>query len=210
MNNTRTKTMVETAVMLALAIVLSFLHLPSLPYGGHITLCSALPVILVAYRHGMKWGVFAGFVYSLLNILLHLSELRGYTWAILAGCLLFDYILAGTVLGLGGLFHSRMQNPSAALICGTLLALFMKYMVHVISGFIFFREYAVSVLSQEGFLFGKEILGNTSGNLLYFLYSLVYNGLHMIPEMILSAIVAGVVGAVPVFAKRQRLSHEKA
>ena len=41
-----------------------------MPNGGSITLLSMLPFILVSYRHGTKWGLFTGFVNSLLQMLL--------------------------------------------------------------------------------------------------------------------------------------------
>ena len=50
----------ESAVMIALATILSLFKLVDLPYGGSITLASMLPVLLIAYRYGTAWGLLTG------------------------------------------------------------------------------------------------------------------------------------------------------
>ena len=64
----KTRTLVECALMIALATVLGFIPLYELPHGGSITLVSMLPVLLVSYRHGTRWGVFTAFVHSLIQL----------------------------------------------------------------------------------------------------------------------------------------------
>ena len=53
--------LVESALLLAVAAVLSIIKVLDLPYGGSVTACSALPILLVAYRHGTPWGLFTAF-----------------------------------------------------------------------------------------------------------------------------------------------------
>ena len=50
MQSFQTKRLVESALMIALSTILSFIVLFPLPFGGSITPCCMLPVILVAYR----------------------------------------------------------------------------------------------------------------------------------------------------------------
>lgn len=52
-NNTRK--LAETAVLLALGTVLSFVKV-DMPMGGGMTICSMLPLIVVSWRYGWKWG----------------------------------------------------------------------------------------------------------------------------------------------------------
>ena len=66
----KTRTLVECALMIALGTVLANIKIFEMPNGGSITLLSMLPFILVSYRHGTKWGLFTGFVNSLLQMLL--------------------------------------------------------------------------------------------------------------------------------------------
>ena len=48
----------ESAIMLAFATVLSLVKIVDLPYGGSITACSMLPILIIAYRYGTGWGLF--------------------------------------------------------------------------------------------------------------------------------------------------------
>ena len=67
----KTKRITESAMLLAVAIVLelvSKMFIPEMPFGGQITLVSMLPVVLISYRHGVKWGLIAGVAYALLEM----------------------------------------------------------------------------------------------------------------------------------------------
>ena len=133
---TKTKRLTESAMLLAIAIVLELIakmFIPEMPFGGQITLVSMLPVVLISYRHGVKWGHVAAFTYALLEMALGAKTvsaafLPGYfgdgTMILnaMAMCLL-DYVLAFTVLGLGGIFRNKMENKGTALACGSLVAL---------------------------------------------------------------------------------------
>ena len=70
---TKTKRLTESAMLLAIAIVLelvSKMFIPEMPFGGQITLVSMLPVVLISYRHGVKWGLWAGVAYAAMEMLL--------------------------------------------------------------------------------------------------------------------------------------------
>ena len=58
-----TRKLIEGSMMIALATVLSIFKLVEMPYGGSVTLASMLPVIIFAYRHGILWGLGAGFAH---------------------------------------------------------------------------------------------------------------------------------------------------
>ena len=49
--------MCECAIMIALAAVLSFVKILELPYGGSVTAFSIVPIVIISYRHGVKWGL---------------------------------------------------------------------------------------------------------------------------------------------------------
>ena len=51
MKNQKVVRLVESALLLALATVLSLIKVLDLPYGGSVTACSMLPILLIAYRH---------------------------------------------------------------------------------------------------------------------------------------------------------------
>ena len=58
----KTRVLVECALMIALGTILGFIPVFELPHGGSITLVSTLPIVLVSFRHGVKWGTLTAFI----------------------------------------------------------------------------------------------------------------------------------------------------
>ncbi len=208
MQKQKTLKLVETGILLAIGTVLSVIQPFQLPFGGGITIFSMLPVVLLSYRHGVKWGLFSGFIYSLLQIAAGFGTVKGFfvpeEYALAAGlCIvLLDYVLAYMVLGFGGVFRNRMK-PAPALFLGALFALFLRYLVHIVSGTVFFGAWAEYFFTQEGFYsIGAVIVEHFSGTELSLIYSVFYNGLYMIPEMILTCIAALAVSKIPYIVKK--------
>ena len=207
----KTKRLTESAMLLSIAIVLelvSKLFIPEMPFGGQVTLASMLPVVLISYRHGVKWGLISGAAYAGMEMLLGAKTVAaafqpGYfgdgTMIVnaLIMCLL-DYLLAFTLLGLGGCFRDRIKHPGVALSCGSLVALGTRYAAHTLSGYILFSGWAEWFFTQDGFpAWGAALVEALSPEALGFVYSLVYNGMYMIPEMITTAIAAVFIAKVP-------------
>ena len=104
-------------MLIALAVVLELVGrmvIPPMPFGGQLTLCAMLPIVLISYRHGVRWGLTAGFGYSLVQMALGADVVTaafqpGYfgdgtqIFRALTMCLM-DYVLAYSLLGLGGCF----------------------------------------------------------------------------------------------------------
>ena len=207
----KTRRLTESAMLLALAIVLELvakLFIPEQPFGGQITLVSMLPVVLISYRYGLKWGFVSAFAYALIEMAIGMKTvsaafLPGYfgDGALLGKALLMcllDYVLAFTALGLGGIFRNRIKNKGAALLCGSLVALGARYLCHICSGYILFQEYAQWFFTQEGFpAWGAQLVAALEPTLLGWVYSIVYNGMYMLPEMILTAVAALFVVRIP-------------
>ena len=207
----KTKRLTESAMLIALAVVLEIVGrtvIPPMPFGGQLTLCSMLPIVLISYRHGVKWGVTAGFAYSLVQMALGADTVSaafqpGYfgdgtmIFNAIIMCL-FDYIIAYTALGIGGCFREKIKNSGISLMCGSLVALGGRYLAHIISGYVLFSGWAEWFFTQEGFpAWGAEMVASLSPQMLGLSYSVVYNGLYMIPEMILTAVVAVLVARIP-------------
>lgn len=64
----KTRILVEGALMIALSTVLSMIQIPLMPHGGSITLFSMVPILVMSYRHGAKWGIMTAFVNSLIQL----------------------------------------------------------------------------------------------------------------------------------------------
>ncbi len=211
MRNKRIHMMVESAILLTLGVVLEFvskMFIPEMPFGGQVTLVNMLPVVLISYRYGVKWGTFSAFVYSMLQMAMGLNTVTaafqpGYFGD---GTMIFnaiimvvlDYLIAYTVLGLGGIFRNKIKNPGLSLMCGSILALTCRYVAHILSGYILFAGWAEWFFTQEGFpAWGASLVESVEPGMLGFLYSLIYNGMYMVPEIILTAIAAFLIARIP-------------
>ena len=208
---TKTKRLTESAMLLAMAIVLELVSksfIPEMPFGGQITLVSMLPVVLISYRHGVKWGLVSGLCYALIEMVIGAKTVAaafqpGYfgdeTMILnaLIMCLL-DYILAFSLLGLGVIFRNKIKNPGLSLMCGSLVALGARYLAHVLSGYILFSGWAEWFFTQDGFpAWGAKLVQSLTPGVLGWVYSLVYNGMYMVPELILTALASLLIARVP-------------
>ena len=206
----KTKRMTESAMLLALAVVLELVGkmvIPPMPFGGQLTLVSMLPIVMISYRHGIRWGLVSGFAYSLIQMALGAGTVTaafqpGYfgDGVMLGRALLMcvlDYVAAYTLLGLGGLFRSG-KNTGRSLVLGSLVALGSRYLTHILSGYLLFSGWAEWFFTQEGFpRWGQTLVAELSPQALGWVYSAVYNGMYMIPEMLLTALAAALLSRIP-------------
>ena len=82
--------------------------------------------------------------------------------------------------------------------CGSLVALGARYVAHILSGYILFSGWAEWFFTQDGFpAWGASLVQSLSPNMLGLVYSIVYNGFYMIPELILTAIASLLIARVP-------------
>ena len=188
----KTMKLVLGGVIVALGTVLSLIKVYELPYGGSITLCSMLPILLYAYKYGMKWGIFVGLVYSITQFILGTGAVKGFSLLTALGVVVFDFLLAFAVLGACGIFKRFIKNDVLAFGLGAVVAILLRYISHILSGVIFFGSYAQWYFGQEGMNMGSEILSKFSGNGLVLVYSIIYNGSYMIPELIIT-VAAGCI-----------------
>lgn len=166
----KTRTLVECALMIALGTVLANIKIYELHNGGSVTLFSMLPFILISFRHGVKWGLFTGFVNSLLQMLLGFWAPPTPGLLPLVGMILLDYVLAFTLLGLAGAIAKPFHNRMLGVAVGSAAVCAIRFVC--------------------SFLSGVLIWGNLSDGLPAWIYSLTYNGSYMLPETILTTIAA--------------------
>lgn len=163
----KTRTLVECALMIAVGTVLANIKIFEMPNGGSITLLSMLPFILVSFRHGVKWGLFTGFVNSLLQMLLGFWAPPVRLWL----GILLDYVLAFTLLGLACVFAKPFKNRMAGVAVGTAAVCFLRFLCSYFSTV--FVWFATAPAGTPVWLFG-----------------LTYNGAYMLPETILTTVAA--------------------
>lgn len=179
----KTKVLVEGAVMVALATVLSYIRVFKLPWGGSITLLSMLPIALFSIRRGLKPGFMASFAFALLQFAQGIGD-GLFGWGLTAGmliaCIVLDYLGAFTVLGIAGIFR---KNGIAGWIAGIAIAVGLRFVCHFLSG--------VVIWGSFGQLWDTFYTENT------WLYSFVYNACYMLPELIFTIIGAVVLLKAP-------------
>lgn len=207
--------LVESAIMIALSAVLELVSksiIPEMTFGGQITIVSMLPVVLVAWKYGIGKGLITGLVYSLVQMAMGVGTISKmilptsdeYLGSLTNIVLMFvfDYILAYTVLGFSALYKKAIKNNSVSLALGAFTVLLFRYVCHIVSGYILFGAWAEWFFTQEGFYsWGATIMNTFSGNALSLVYSIIYNGFYMIPEIIITTIVATVIGKIPQITK---------
>ncbi len=171
MKTQTTRRLVESALMIAVGTVLSVLKVDSLwAFGGGLTIGSMVPLVLISHRWGIKWGTFTAFVYSLLQLILGVDNIQYATSVGMAiAILLLDYVIAYTVIGLAAMFGSSRPG----IIGGVVVTLGIRFLCHFLSGWMIWDA-----------LFPNE-LGMTSA-----VYSLWYNGSYMLPEILITAVLA--------------------
>ncbi len=147
MKRFKVKTLVFSAVAIALATVTSFIKIIDLPMGGAVTLFSMLFVTLIGYWFGPFIGIICAVVYGIIQFITNPAFYSFFQF-------LFDYIFAFGCLGLSGFFNKYKYG----LQIGYLISIFGRFVFGVISGVMFFASYA------EGTGFGP------------FVYSILYNG----------------------------------
>lgn len=174
----RTKKLVECALMVAVGTVLSLFSVVQMPYGGSVTPAAMLPVILIAYRHGLGWGLGSGAVFAAIQQLLGLNNLSYFTtWQSVVAVILLDYLLAFSLVGLGGVFRRAVKGQERALALGALLVSVLRYVCHTVAGATVWA--GLSIPTEAALL-----------------YSLGYNATYMIPETIVLVLVAYYLGTL--------------
>jgi thiamine transporter len=152
------KQLAFSSLAMTLAVVTSIYTVFEFPFGGSITLFRMFFLCLIGYLYGAKAGIITGVAYGLLDFILD-------PYVIHPVQLLLDYPVAFGCLGLAGL----MNKSKYGIIKGYLLGVTGRYLCHVITGVIFFSEYA--------------------GEKNPIVYSLIYNASYIVPEAIMTVLL---------------------
>lgn len=175
-NSSIAQRLVVSAMLIAIATVLSILKIVDLPYGGSVTLASMFPLVLIAYRYGTAWGLLSGLVYGAIQMALGADNFSYVTGALsVVMVILFDYIVAFGLIGLAGLARNKKNSQPFALVLGVIMASVFRYLCHVVSGATAWAGLSVPTAAALSF-------------------SLVYNATYMVPEMLVLIVVAYYLG----------------
>lgn len=87
-------------------------------------------------------------------------------WGAAVAIILFDYVIAYTVLGFSGIFKKVIKNKALAAVIGVVFVCLLRYLCHFVTGVTVWREIA-------------DLWGAVW-------YSITYNATYMIPEIIIT------------------------
>lgn len=186
MKQNRIRILCESAILLALAVVLSYIRIFRLPFDGAITLFSMLPLCLVSIKYGIRWGLGTAFCYAWFQVLQGGVFGWGLTPIILVGSLIFDYVVAFGVLGFAGAFRKK---GTAGMLGGIALACTLRFLSHFVAGVVLWANL------EQFVAFGQEWVGRPV------LYSLCYNGIYMLPETVMTVVGAYLLLRIPQFRR---------
>ena len=195
----KTLRLVTSSVCLALATVMSMIKVFELPFGGSVTLFSMVPVLVLSYMYGVKWGLLCGGVYGVLQMVLGATTTQAFAglsgWSVPVMALL-DFIVAFVVLGFAGVFKNKIKNHTLAISLGSALAIVLRLVCHFLSGWILWGSYASGYFEEINNSFSSFVLSTFSGQALSAMYSLVYNSSYMLPELVISIVAIVVLMSV--------------
>lgn len=162
--------LVETAIFIAVAFVLSYVKMFRMPQGLSVTAASMLPIILIGVRRGRFFGFAGALVYSLLQMLQSFYAPPAGTALALVLMILLDYVVAYGVLGFSSFFPKNTKGILIAIPVCTAL----RFICHFASGIVLWGSYA-----EEGQA--------------AWLYSLIYNGPALAVEAAIMMVAAFVL-----------------
>jgi thiamine transporter len=152
------KQLAFSAVAMTMAVITSIFTVYEFPFGGSITLFRMFFICFIGYLYGTKVGIITGVAYGILDFIL-----KPYAVTLIQP--LLDYPIAFGCLGLAGVF----SKSKSGLAKGYLLGVVGRYICHVLTGIVYFHEYAG----------GKNVV----------IYSLTYNASYIVPEAILTIVI---------------------
>lgn len=166
------------AVCVAISFALSYIRFFKMPMGGSITFASMLPIMLYSYMFGARKGVVAGLVYGVLQAVQD-------PWLLHPAQFLLDYGVAFAAVGVTGCikgFGLFKGKPRIQFTLGGVIGGALRFVSHFFSGAFAFGMYG----AQYAEAYNISALSNR------YIYSLIYQCLYVIPEIII-VIVVGVI-----------------
>jgi len=154
--------LVFSAMCMALAMITSMIKIFHMPMGGSVTLFSMFFITFIGYLYGPRTGLTAAFAYGCLQLIID-------PYIVSIPQLMCDYILAFGIMGISGFFAGKKYG----LLTGYFVGIFGRFVFSVLSGVIFFADYAPEGMNPV-------------------VYSVAYNGAYIGAEAILTMIVIAV------------------
>ena len=179
----RTRILTECAVSIALATILSLCTVYEAPLGGSVTAGAMVPIILISFLHGPAWGLGSGLVFSVIQLLFGLKNVA-YVPSLqgIILCILLDYILPFTLIGLAGLAAKLPVKRPPQTVLGSFGVCLLRLLFHILSGAVVWYSITKEGAWNEAvFRYGM------------WTYATIYNLTFMIPETIITMLAVPLI-----------------
>ena len=160
-----TKQLVFCAAAMALAFITSYIRIWNMPWGGSVTLCSMLFIVLVANWYGAGTGIFVGLAYGILQFIQ-----EPYVLSFFQVCC--DYILAFAALGVAGFFAKKKHG----LLKGYIAAVLARGAFHALGGYLYWMDYMPENFPQS----------------LKSIYPIAYNYSYLLVEAVITVVIISI------------------
>lgn len=131
--------LVQSALLSALTILLTQLHLFQMPQGGDVGIGTMIPLVLLAYCYGAVPALLAGFLCGILSLLTN-----PYIYHPVQ--VLFDYPFPFMAMSIIVFFRNHLY-------LGLAFAYLLNFLCHFASGVIFFAAFAPEGMSPVWYSF---------------------------------------------------------
>ena len=182
MRNKNLRFISEVGIFVAVGLVLDYLagmySRPIFPQGGSISV-AMVAIFIIAFRWGLKGGLLTGFIIGSLQVIYSNVFGWGLSPIILISLIFIDYILGYTAVGLAGIYAKKIKQAETGgklnyITNGILLAGTVRTVLHIISGWLFFREWIPAFIVED---------------YVWYYWSIIYNFGYMVPSVLLCLLV---------------------
>lgn len=126
------RTLIMIAMFAAIAFVLNSIKIFTMPYGGSVSCCSMMPILLLAVLLGNRAGMFGGLLLGCLSIV-------NGAYVIHPVQFLLDYLLPYIFLGTAGFWGYQHKGK---VFLGAVIAVVLSVGCNILSGAVYFASYA--------------------------------------------------------------------
>ena len=184
------KRLVVSAMFIAISVAINELLKFDLTFihGGSVTAFSMVPLALIGWTWGAKWGFACGAIMGLIDMFIGGLANFSYVSGIVAYLvlILFDYVVAYGCAGLVGIVKNKIKNKTVAIGIGATFACLLRFLCHFLTGVTIWADYSENITAV--------IIG-----------SITYNGAYMLPELIITVIgCVAVINVKPIINSLER------
>lgn len=176
-----TRQLVFCAMAMALAFITSYIKIFEMPWGGSITLCSMLFIVLVGNWYGVQTGILVGLAYGIFQFIQ-----EPYVLSFFQVCC--DYVLAFAALGVAGFF----AKSSNGLLKGYIAAVIARGAFHALGGYLYWMDYMPENFPQS----------------LKSIYPIAYNYSFLLAEGVITVIIISIPAVAKALNQVKKLAME--